>query len=399
MTRIPFYEREPYRTRLGVEVVGLGESGDRPYVLLDDTLLYPEGGGQPADHGRLGEAVVVDVRRVAGEIRHFVDAPCELGSAGLVLDWQRRYDHMQQHTAQHLLSALALELFGWATRSFHLGPETSDIEFDAPTLTHGNLAELEEAAIAEVANGRPVNARRVSPEDYSQLNVRSRGLPDGHSGDIRLVEIEGIDLNTCGGTHLRSTSEIETIKLLGTERSRGGTRVRWVAGGRVRRRLAAHETRNTELRTLLDSDDGSLVESAALKLEQLTEIRRRLRHVETRLAEARVDSLAESEDRIVVAHFDAAGSAFLQQVARALLERAPTKACLLTADGDKGSFFVVAIGTENSLEAARVGPKVAEALDGRGGGSGAIFQGKASSLEGRAAAEELLRRELAASRS
>ena len=388
------YETDPYRTRLEVEILRTGESEGRPWAVLDDTVLYPEGGGQPADRGRLGGAAVTDVQRVGGEIRHFLDAPCEPGPAILELDWQRRYDHMQQHTAQHLLSALALARFGWATKSFHLGAATSDIELDAAALGEEQLNALEEAAVAEIVAGRPITTRRVSPEEYAALGVRSRGLPAGHSGEIRLVEIEGVDLNTCGGTHLRSTAEVEAVKLLGTERLRGGTRVHWVAGRRLRRRLAEHEARATELRSLFDSAEADLLEVAALKIEQLAESRRHARHLQTLLAAARVDSLAAAEGAIVCAHFDDADGGLLQQVGRQLVERAPAKACLLTASGEKGSFFLVATGEANPLEAARVGPGVAECLGGRGGGAGAVFQGKAASLEGRDQAESMLREEL-----
>jgi Ser-tRNA(Ala) deacylase AlaX len=366
---IPTYEKDAYLTRLEVEVVRVGDEAGRPYAVLDDTLLYPEGGGQPADHGRLGSVAVVDVQRTQGEVRHLLEAPCEPGATVLTLDWQRRYDHMQQHTAQHLLSSLALTRFGWTTRSFHLGPRTSDIELDAPSLSAEELTALEDAAVAEIVAARQITTRRVTPEEYERLDVRSRGLPTGHSGDIRLVEIAGVDLNTCGGTHLRSTSEVEALKLLRTERLRGGTRVHWVAGSRLRRRLASHETRNAELRSLFDSDDESLVEIARLKLEQLNAARRRVRHLEGRLAEA--------------------------DLAR-LLDRAPAKTCLLTASGKKGASFLLVAGSESPLDAGRLGPRIAEILEGRGGGSGAVFQGKAGSLDKRAEAVSLLRRELTA---
>ena len=390
----PAYERDPYRTRLEVAVLRTGETDGRPWVVLDDTVLYPEGGGQPSDRGRLGSVAVVEVRKVGGETRHFLEAPCRVGTATLELDWRRRHDHMQQHTAQHLLSALALNRFGWATRSFHIGERTSDIELDAPALTNEQLTALEDAAMAEIVAGRAVSTRRVSPEEYAELDVRSRGLPAGHSGDIRLVEIEEVDLNTCGGTHLRSTGEIEAVKLLSTEKLRGGTRVHWVAGRRLRRRLAEHEARSAELRALFDSDDAGLVEVAGLKLEQLAASRRQARHLQGLLAAARVDSLAAAGGEVVGAHFEDADGGLLQQVGRALVGRAPSKACLLTASGDKGAFFLVAAGEESAVEAARVGPKIAAALGGRGGGAGAVFQGKAGSLDGRDRAESLLREEL-----
>lgn len=381
MSRAPAYERDAYLRRLDVEIVETGAFEGRDFAILDDTVCFPEGGGQPADHGRLGEVAILDAQKIDGAVRHFLEAPVETGPSVLELDWKRRYDHMQQHTAQHLLTAIALDRFGWATRSFHLGPQTSDIELDAAELSPGDLEALEAAVAPEIAAGRPITTRRVSTADYDKLEVRSRGLPDGHTGDIRLVEIEGIDRNTCGGTHLASTAQIETIKIVGTEKLRGGTRVRWVAGGRARRRFEAHEARNAALREVLDSSDEDLVETARLKLEQLKEARRRARHLEEQLAEARVQILAGSEDPVIIEHFDAGDATLLQRTGRSLLERAPNKAALLTAGSGRSLFFLVACGPGSGVEAAMVGPRIAELLEGRGGGSGGIFQGKSGSLE------------------
>jgi Ser-tRNA(Ala) deacylase AlaX len=136
----PAYDREPYRRELDVRVVEVGAAEGRSWARLDDTLCFPEGGGQPPDHGWLGGVRVVDVQRHEEGIRHFVERPVEVGAASLVLDWERRFDHMQQHTAQHLLSALALDRFGWATRSFHLGPATSDVELDGVPPADGEIA-------------------------------------------------------------------------------------------------------------------------------------------------------------------------------------------------------------------------------------------------------------------
>jgi len=124
---------------------------------------------------------------------------------------------MQQHTAQHLLTAVAADQFGWQTTAFHLGAHVSDIEVDVKSIGKSELRLLEETVAVEVRAARRISARRVSPDEYEQMEVRSRGLPPGHSGDVRLIEIEGIDLNTCGGTHCVSTAEIEAIALLGTE--------------------------------------------------------------------------------------------------------------------------------------------------------------------------------------
>jgi len=393
---IPAYEREPYRTSLDVEVVAGGEEEGRPYAVLDDTVLYPEGGGQPADHGWLGAVGVLDVQRVGGEIRHRLAAPLGPGPAALRLDWERRFDHMQQHTAQHLLSALAADRWGWATTSFHLGAETSDVELEVAALAGAEIAALEEAIAAEVRAARPVIARRVAPADYESLGARSRGLPADHVGDVRLVEIAGIDRSTCGGTHVRSTAELEAVKLLGSEPMRGGTRLHFVAGGRLRRRLQAHEARAALLRRLLETSDAELPAVAAARLADLRDAERALRHRDERLAAAWAETLATRPGPVVELHLDGFDGAFLQRLANAFAPAAAARVALLTAAGPKGSFFALAAGPEAQIDLKAAGAAIAALLEGRGGGSGCLYHGKAGNLERRdealAALEQRLHR-------
>ena len=380
------YEREPYRSRLETTVVRTGTDGPRPYAVLSDTIFYPEGGGQPADRGTLDGVAVTDVQKRDGEVRHYLARSVEVGPAALELDWARRFDHMQQHTAQHLLSAVAQDRFGWATTAFHLGEVVSDIELATPHLGPEDLQRLEDAVAAEVRAARPVEARRVPPADYAKLPVRSRGLPEGHTGDIRLVEIAGVDLNTCGGTHLRSTAEIEVVQLLGTESLRGGTRLFYAAGGRARRRLRTHEERNAALRAVLGVADEGLPGAVEAKLEQLRAAERRNRTLEQTLAASMAGGLSARPGPLVADHAEGQDAGFLSRVARQAVAADPGKVVFLTATQEQQSFFVLAVGAEVPIDANAVGKEIARVLGGRGGGSGGLFQGKAASLTAREAA-------------
>ena len=131
----PAYERDSFLEELETEVVAVGQERGRPYAVLADTILYPEGGGQPADRGWLGDVAVDDVQRESGVIRHFLEKEVRTGPVRVTLDWERRFDHMQQHTAQHLLTAIAAERFSWTTTAFHLGREVSDIELDTSSVS------------------------------------------------------------------------------------------------------------------------------------------------------------------------------------------------------------------------------------------------------------------------
>lgn len=373
---IAVFEREPYRRELATEVVALGEESGRPTARTERTLFYPEGGGQPADRGRLGDAEVLDVQRRREGIVHLLDRPAALGPVTLVLDWNRRFDHMQQHTAQHLLTAVAAERFGWATTSFHLGAASCDIELAAPLLPNARLAELEEAVATAIRAAHPVRAERVEAGDPRALAARSRGLPEGFSGTVRIVEIEGFDRSTCGGTHVASTAEIETLKLLGTEPMRGGTRLYWIAGGRVRRRLAVHEARQAELRQLFGAADDELVAIAGKKLADLAAAERVARQLRERLLEHELVRLAAAPGAFVaeeVPDFDATS---LPRLAAQLAARRPDRLLLLCVPAAEGRAFVLAAGVSAGLDLPALGRRFADALGARGGGSKALFQGR-----------------------
>ena len=384
MSQIAHFENDPYSTSLTTQVVETGEGDAGPFAILEDTVFYPEGGGQPADHGWLGEIPVVDVQRREGRIHHVLERPVAPGAVEARIDWARRFDHMQQHTGQHLLTAVTLARFGWWTTSFHLRETECDIELSTERIEASQLEELEELVAAEIRAARSIRTRRVEREEYERLDVRSRGLPAGHSGSIRLVEIEGIDLNTCGGTHVRSTAELECVKLLGAEPRRGGTLLRWVFGGRVRRRLAEHEGRTAELRRVLDTGDGELVEIVRLKLAQLKELGRRFDERTDRWATQVAESLAARSGAVAEAHFEAADLGFLQRIGRRFsdLEGGPSVVVLTATEGAEHALLLAA--SANGLgDVVELGRQVSGVLGGRGGGRGKIFQGKVASLAGR----------------
>lgn len=397
------YERQPYARSLDVEVQVIGQEGGRLYAVLDDTVFYPEGGGQPADHGRLsgpaagGPAAdgvaVVDVQKQDGEVRHFFEGDLHLGPARLDLDWERRYDHMQQHSAQHVLTAVAADRFGWATTSFHLRADVCDVELDVESLSAEDLEGLEAAVMEEVRAARPIVSRRVAKEALEGLPLRTRGLPAGHQGDVRLVEVDGLDLNNCGGTHLATTAEIEALKLLGTESRRGGTRLLWVAGGRVRRRLCRAESRQGELRRVLGTSDEELVETCRLKLDQLRRAEKRIAALENTMADLRLTDLLSRSGPWIHQHVDDADLPTLQRMARGFVSHAAGRRLFLTASRGDDHAFVLARGEDDDFDLASVGKPVADVLQGRGGGRGTLFQGKATSMAQREAAAALLQAE------
>lgn len=388
MDKLFAYDRNPYQRQLNTTVVASGRDDRGFWVELEDTIFYPEGGGQPADRGTVAGIPVVDVQKVGGAVRHYLEGEPPGGEVVLELDWQRRYDHMQQHTGQHLLSAVAEDRFGWKTTAFHLGSELCDVELDVRSLTGEQLAALEEKVVEEIRAAHRVRVHRMPAEEVVKLpKLRSRGLPEGHTGPVRLVDIEGVDLATCGGTHLASTAEIEALVLLATEPMRGGTRVYFAAGGRVRRRLHGHEARNAALRKLLGSNDEELVSVAQAKLAELAELGRQLRRAQDELAALLGERLAASQEPVVTVHREDAELPFLNRLARAFLEAKPRGVLLATAGREPEGTFLLAAARPDLRS---LGEMVAQELEGRGGGSGNIFQGKATRLSRREEARKKL---------
>jgi alanyl-tRNA synthetase len=201
-------------------------------VVLDATALYPTSGGQPHDYGKLGDANVLDVRDDANEIVHVVDREVALGTVQGCVDWARRFDHMQQHTGQHLLSGIFQERFGRQTVSFHLGSEISTIDLRGGEPLEEILEGAERAANQVIFEDRPVNVRYGTAQQFAELGVRKEV---DRQGILRAIEIEGADLQPCGGTHVKRTAQIGMILLRRATKIRQDWRVEFACGGRAER--------------------------------------------------------------------------------------------------------------------------------------------------------------------
>ena len=201
-------------------------------VILDRTAFYPTSGGQPHDLGKLGAANVFDVRDDGEEIVHLIDQPLELGEAHGCIDWPRRFDHMQQHTGQHLLSAMFQERFGLPTVSFHLGAEICTIDLRGLEPSEEILEGAERAANQIIFEDRSVSVRYGTADQLAQLGVRKEVEREGI---LRAIEIESADLQPCGGTHVKSTGQIGIVLVRRCNKVRQDWRVEFVCGGRAER--------------------------------------------------------------------------------------------------------------------------------------------------------------------
>jgi alanyl-tRNA synthetase len=372
------YHDDPACDRVETLAIESGELDGRPWVRLEETVFYPEGGGQPADRGTIGGVPVVDVRWRGTEVLHLVERPVAPGPVTAVLDGVRRFDFRQQHTAQHALTAILADRHHRATTSFHLGETYSAIEITGNEPSADTLRSWESEVNEEVRRDPAVRTRWVEPAELERLAVRTRGLPDGHRGNVRLVEIEGLDLNTCGGTHVGRLGEVQVVHLLGAETARGGVRLRYLAGGRVLRRLHEAAARDDALKARI----GTAPEEFPRVLDGWQAERKRLeknvRALEGALAE-RVGAEIAAEPRPRLSRFlDGAGPEMLRAVATAVLERRPE--ALVALVGRSGeppdACFLVQSGPNGPADVSAAGQRLRERLGAKGGGRGRLFQGR-----------------------
>lgn len=268
------YYDDPYTMRFEARVAAVGEHEGRPAVELERTYFYPESGGQEADRGVLGAARVVDVqvdeRQRVWHVLGGDGAPVTEG-AELVgeVDWPRRFDHMQQHTGQHILSAALERVLTGATLSSHLGEERSTIDVALADVDWRAVERVEDAANQVVWEDRPVERHWTSAAEVHRFALRK---PPQVGGRIRIVEIPGWDVSACGGTHTRRTGEVGVIKIVRWEALRGNLRLEFLCGGRALRDYAWRTETLTEgarRRTLKDRDLIAHLERAAAERDEL----------------------------------------------------------------------------------------------------------------------------------
>jgi alanyl-tRNA synthetase len=372
------YLDDPYLTLFDADVLAVRGAGERRGVVLSRTAFYPEGGGQPADRGTLGGAAVVDVQEVDGEVLHLVAGAPPEGRVQGVVDFARRFDHMQQHHGQHLLSAACEAAAGARTVSFHLSEETCTIDLDAPVARLGPeaLREVERRANEVVWRDVAVTARELSAEELAKLTLRKEPTKGS-----RVVVVEGFDASPCGGTHPRRTGEVGAIAVLRAVKWGQGTRLEFACGGRVLSLLRGASERLAEVASALRCAPAEAPAAAARLAGESLARRKELDRVAAALADAEAEKLAASSPGLVALEVapptsDAAG--WLRALAAALAARGRT-ALLGAKDGARALLcFARPKGAGPDLGALL--REAAAALGGKGGGAPDMAQGGGSEV-------------------
>lgn len=384
------YDRQVELTEARVRVIEQGKDDRGQYVVLDRTNFYPEGGGQPADTGTIGEVAVTDVQTVDGEIHHYVTGEVA-EEAVAIIDWARRRDHMQQHAGQHLLSAVLEDTFGAKTVSFHLGEARASIDLDVPKISETTLLEAEQKVNTLIRQALPITIEWVTEEEAAMRNLRKAPQV---TGDIRLVTIEGVDINPCGGTHPSTTAGIGVLKVVGTESTKGGTRLYFLCGERAERQFALLQQISSELTRLLNVPVPQLAEAAATLLEDKAKTTKEMVQLRKNMLELEASSF-QSDGPFIFKQFGERPFKEVQQLAKLAAVRMPGQYLLFLTEENGHIRFAVGRGTEVAGDMREVLKVLLEATNGKGGGSAEFAQGAGEMVDVAAffkEAEEIFRK-------
>jgi alanyl-tRNA synthetase len=369
------YYTEPSCRSFDATVTRTAERDGHPIVVLDRTAFYPTSGGQPFDTGRLGSIDVVETIDEGDDIVHVVSASMSSGAAVHgEIDWTRRFDHMQQHTGQHVLSAAFDRLFDNRTTSFHMGTELSTIDL-AREAAASDIERAVDEANRVVWENREVSVRFVSVDEAARLQLRKEPVREG---TLRLVEIKDFDLSACGGTHVSRTGAIGIIAVTSVERFRGGSRLTFACGGRALRAFRDYRdavSGAVRVLSVLPHELPNAIERAQLESKELRKTVGRLQgtlagHEAVKLLGSATEAGNTHIVVQVVEGWDAAG---LKAIATALVSHNDVAVCLLSV-GDPVA-VVVARSQNVAIDAAKALRALLDRFGGRGGGRPDLAQG------------------------
>jgi alanyl-tRNA synthetase len=367
------YYSDPRLARAEATVLAVEGSPEAPILVLDRALFFPGGGGQPADAGRAGGVEVAEASEAGGRPSLRLAAPSSARAGDLVLaeiDAARRLDYAQQHTGEHLVAAVARRLFGINSVSVHFGPERSLVDLGAAELSDERLAAIEDEVERLVAADLPIRTHLCPPEDASAFPLR-RPAPSG-AAELRVVEIEGLDFTPCCGVHLRSTGELRAVRLLGSERYKGMTRVYFLAGGRAAADYLAVSRIARDAARALGAAERDLAGAAAREAARRAEAERASGELVREAAAAEAAAAPEGREggsRVALRRYPGRGAVTLLETAKAYAAAGMTAVLASLPD-----LTVQAVAPERG---PRLGERLKPALaasGGKGGGGPASFR-------------------------
>lgn len=360
------YDQDVHRKQFTAQVLSC-QPGRHGYdVILDRTAFYPEGGGQPGDRGLLGGAAVTDTHERDGQIVHYCDTPLTVGdTVEGVLDWAWRFDQMQQHSGEHIVSGLIHAQFGYDNVGFHMGRDAVTIDFSG-MLEPEDLARIEVQANAAIWADIPVEIFWPTAEELTALPYRSK---KALTGPVRLVRFPGLDLCACCGTHVSRTGEVGLIKFLSCQKFHQGVRIEMLAGRKALTYLSGAADQNRQISGLLSAKPLETAAAAARMQQELAEAKYRAGQLEDQLFTQRAEGLRDAGDLLLFEENLRPDS--LRRLTDAVMQTCGGR-CAVFSKTPEG--FQYAIGQKDG-DLRAFTKDLNAALNGRGGGKPGFVQG------------------------
>lgn len=367
------YYEDAYINEFTATVLECREEQNGYGILLDQSAFYPEGGGQPSDRGQIDGTEVVDVKEKCGELIHFTKEPVEKGrKVSGNIDWKRRFDLMQQHSGEHMVSGLIHEKYGYDNVGFHMGSDIVTIDFNGP-LTMEELLAIEQKVNQKVWENTNVEIWYPSAQELDSLPYRSK---KELTGKIRIVRFPGADLCACCGTHVKQTGEIGIIKILSCEKFREGVRVEMVSGRRVLEHLNMLQEQNHQISVLLSAKPSCTANAVSRLYEENFSLKGRVMQMEEKYFREEADKWSGKGDVLLVCSEMETES--VRRLADAVMHTCGGRCAVFAGDDKNG--YKYAMGQENG-DLRDLTKEMNQTLQGRGGGKPFFVQGSVKSTE------------------
>ena len=361
---------DAYQTTFTATVVDCRENKHGYAVVLDRTCFYPEGGGQPGDRGTLNAVAVTDTHEKDGQVLHYTDQPMEVGTAVTgTIDWDRRFDLMQQHSGEHMVSGVVHRIYGYDNVGFHMGEDMITIDFSG-VLTEAQLMEVEQEVNRRIWLDSTVKCWYPSPEELKDLPYRSK---KELSGAVRIVEFPGADICACCGTHVRRTGEIGLVKLLTVQKFHSGVRVEMLSGGRAYDYINQVLAQNKQISQQLSAKVKETAKAVKALAAELETKKQQLFAMENAQFAAKAEELRDRGD--VLVNLEGLSADGVRRAAIAIQETCGGRAAVFSGDDQGG--YKYAVGQKDGDLRTWV-KELNSTLSGRGGGKPGFVQGSVS---------------------
>lgn len=373
MTEKLYYE-DSHRKEFDAVVAACEEAKEGYKVVLDRTAFFPEGGGQYADTGTLGDVNVLDVQEKGGIVFHMTDAPLPVGEAvhGSI-DWEKRFESMQQHTGEHIVSGLVHERFGYDNVGFHLGTDYCTMDFSG-SITKEELREIELEANQAVWDNLDIEVLYPDKETLKSMEYRSKIEIEGQ---VRIVRVPGVDTCACCAPHVKKTGEIGCIKLVNMVNYKGGERIFMLCGSRALADYDRKDGNAKAISSLLCAKEDEIFEAVKHLKEEQSSMKSKAADLQQQLLFLRAKEIDVSEDVVTVFDGGLTGNG-PRELMNCLLNRGAKISAVFAGSDEEGWRYVIGSRTEDVRPLCK---KLNEAFEGRGGGKPEMVQG---SLKGTA---------------